>query len=631
MFFSIITPIFNVSRFISRGLDCILSQDFRDFELILVDDGSSDASPQMCDRAAADDPRVRVIHQENAGVGAARNTGLDAARGEYILFCDIDDLMLPGALSILHALLYRQHPDLLVFSYEEYDTMTGRTTPLRFHPARYQSNKELRDDWLDNLSGLRFNNGFVWNKAYRRDFIKEHKLHFEPLRIQQDEVFNLSVYPHIETTIVTDSILYRYYVYHSGNIRNNYIPERLDIYRRVRDAMTEICNIWEIDDPRFERYIHSRFYHGVTIHIDYELRHNIKDLSNRRSFINKIFSSPDISNSLNKVGIKPPKFGCYLADFEIRKAKSIIRKATSLLTSLYSRIQTSLKVRYWIKSGKLIKLADYLYKEQFGEFIDWKNPKDLNQWINYLAFRTDTAKWSLLADKFQMRKYVADKGFGDKLVPLLKVWNHPDDISLDDLPDRFVIKMNNGCGDILIVEDKTKIELHAIRNHFTQLFKHPFGKETAEPHYLRIRPKIIAEQLLSSSENTLKDYKFWCFNGKPEICLICADRNKETLTIDLYEADSNWKRISDNCLCFSSRMRPAVSPTPCPTGIKDMLEIATSLSNGYSQMRVDFYETNGRVYIGEITMTSAGGRINYFNQETLAHLGSLCLKASTNR
>lgn len=325
MFFSIITPIFNVSRFISRGLDCILSQDFRDFELILVDDGSSDASPQMCDRAAADDPRIRVIHQENAGVGVARNTGLDAARGEYILFCDIDDLMLPGALSILHALLYRQHPDLLVFSYEEYDTLTGRTTPLRFHPARYQSNKELRDGWLDNLSGLRFNNGFVWNKAYRRDFIKEHKLHFEPLRLQENEVFNLTLYPLVRSTLVSDTILYRYFVYHIGNSNNHHIPERLDIYRRVRNAFLGIASRWHIDDKRLSDYIHSRFYYGVINCIRGYMRHTGIDLPRQRAFACEILSYPDVQESAAYLGYSHLNVNRILSQLYIDRVKNILR------------------------------------------------------------------------------------------------------------------------------------------------------------------------------------------------------------------------------------------------------------------------------------------------------------------
>lgn len=325
MFFSIITPIFNVSRFITRGLDCILSQDFRDFELILVDDGSSDASPKMCDRAAADDPRIRVIHQENAGVGAARNTGLDAARGEYILFFDIDDLLLPGALSILHALLSKQHPDLLVFSYEEYDTLTGRTTPLRFHPARYQSNNELRDGWLDNLSGLRFNNGFVWNKAYRRDFIKEHKLHFERLSLQEDEVFNLTLYPLVRSTLVSDMILYRYFVYHSGNSNNNHISGRLDIYRRVRDAFLALAARWDIDDKRLPDYVHSRFYNGVINCIRAYIKHTGIDLPRQKAFAGEIFSYPDVQESAAYLGYAIQNVNRILSQLYIDRAKNILR------------------------------------------------------------------------------------------------------------------------------------------------------------------------------------------------------------------------------------------------------------------------------------------------------------------
>ncbi|MBQ9861711.1 MAG: glycosyltransferase [Clostridia bacterium] len=94
---SVIVPVYNVERYLPRCIDSILSQTFTDFQLILIDDGSPDACGRICDEYAARDPRIGVIHQENAGVGSARNAGLDAAVGKYIYFIDPDDSLEPNA------------------------------------------------------------------------------------------------------------------------------------------------------------------------------------------------------------------------------------------------------------------------------------------------------------------------------------------------------------------------------------------------------------------------------------------------------------------------------------------------------------------------------------------------------
>ena len=102
MVISIITPVYKVEAYLSRCVDSILNQSFQDFELILVDDGSPDQSGMICDQYAAKDDRIRVIHQVNGGAAAARNTGLDAAAGEWVTFIDSDDWVHPKYLEALH-------------------------------------------------------------------------------------------------------------------------------------------------------------------------------------------------------------------------------------------------------------------------------------------------------------------------------------------------------------------------------------------------------------------------------------------------------------------------------------------------------------------------------------------------
>lgn len=293
------------------------------------------------------------------------------------------------------------------------------------------------------------------------------------------------------------------------------------------------------------------------------------------------------------------------------------------------RIYNSIRVRWWKNTRNLEKYAGYLYRKTFDKELNWQCPEDLNQWINWLEFKTDTSEWGLLADKYRVRDYIASKGFADNLVPLLAVWENPENIAFDDLPNKFVVKMNNGSGDVLVIRDKRRVDLTEIKKYFKNLFDHPFGIESAEPHYLTIKPCVIAEALLESCEKSedstsLTDYKFWCFDGFVYGCFICSNRTKNHIDIDLYTADDSWMRIEDSRLAYSHHYRKSSNPVVKPVGIKEMVRIASELSKGYPQMRVDFYEVDGKVYVGELTLSSAGGRMDYFTEMCLKEMGKLC-------
>lgn len=117
---SVIIPVYRVEHTLRRCVDSILRQDFTDWEMILVDDGSDDASPQICDEYAAKDPRIRTVHQPNRGLGAARNTGMDVAHGELIMFADSDDYVGEGTLGALAAYMNRNEDvDMAEFPFEK--------------------------------------------------------------------------------------------------------------------------------------------------------------------------------------------------------------------------------------------------------------------------------------------------------------------------------------------------------------------------------------------------------------------------------------------------------------------------------------------------------------------------------
>ena len=264
------------------------------------------------------------------------------------------------------------------------------------------------------------------------------------------------------------------------------------------------------------------------------------------------------------------------------------------------------------------KQAEYLYKQSFGKLIDWKHPRDLNEWINYFSFKTDTTIWTKLADKYKVREYVKEKGLENILIPLLGHWKSVEDIDFDSLPNSFVIKCNNGSGDAIIVQDKNQISFNDITNALNQSLNHKFGLESAEPHYLKIPPRIIAEQNIVSTKEPLIDYKIWCFNGKPLCIFTVSNRNIKEHTADYNLYSLEWEDLSQIYLAEPFRNHIYVKK---PTHLAEMLHYAQILSKDFPQVRVDFYEVNGKVYFGEMTFTSQSGRMDYFTPEFLKIMG----------
>ena len=159
------------------------------------------------------------------------------------------------------------------------------------------------------------------------------------------------------------------------------------------------------------------------------------------------------------------------------------------------------------------KLANYYYKSMSGHDINWENPQDISEKINWMKFYSDTSRWTELADKYKVRAYVESKGLKDILVKLYGVWERPEDIDFTSLPDSFVLKTNHACGTVLLVEDKNKLNFQETLETLRSWMKMRIGIETVEPHYLSIKPMIIAEEYLNKGSQLI-DYKLFTFRGK---------------------------------------------------------------------------------------------------------------------
>ena len=291
-----------------------------------------------------------------------------------------------------------------------------------------------------------------------------------------------------------------------------------------------------------------------------------------------------------------------------------------------------------IKIGEL--LATYLpilyvniqWRRFFGKKMDWENPKDLNEKIQWLKRYTDTSPWTILSDKFKVRDYVKQCGYEANLVKLYGCWKNAWDIEWNSLPKQFVLKVNNGSGDVILCYDKENINKEEIGKKLNNLLSKKFGASTYERHYTKIAPLIIAEELLDKAKqpivsSSLIDYKIWCFNGTPECIWTCYNRSKKGIEVAVY--DLNWV-FHPEWSEFSSYYKKASMLLPRPASLTKMLEIASKLSKGFPQVRVDLYEVDGKTYFGEMTFTSDGGLMPYFSQNYLEYLGSKVVLPSRN-
>jgi len=264
--------------------------------------------------------------------------------------------------------------------------------------------------------------------------------------------------------------------------------------------------------------------------------------------------------------------------------------------------------------------ASKIFKRVFKRGIDWDNPKLLQEKTYWLLFNTNTDLWTLCADKYRVRGFVKEKGLEEILTTLYGQWETVDDIDFNKLPDQFVLKANNGCGSVIPVRDKSKLDEKSVKKTMKRWMKYRFGYCGSQFHYTRIEPCIVAEQLLEEkgetkalSPHSLVDYKIWCFNGEPECILVVFDRAPgftQQMVFDL-----EWNDISPKVFDADYYKKPF----PKPKNLDKMLEYARTLSKDFLEVRTDFYNINGKIYFGELTFTAGYGDLS---EDYYRYLGS---------
>lgn len=209
MKFSIILPCYNVEKYIRACIDSILQQTYKDFEVILVDDGARDSTPQICDEYAEKDTRVRTIHKPNGGQADARNIGLEAAQGDYICYVDSDDFLANDNVLQLLADKTDGNPDIVHYKFQEWFESDGHIAPCRFDYRIPTKGRSVADIYCDLIDKDAYYNS-AWSKIIRRGLLMENEIRFEKGIVGEDNEWYYHVVMAAKSLALVDEPLYIY-------------------------------------------------------------------------------------------------------------------------------------------------------------------------------------------------------------------------------------------------------------------------------------------------------------------------------------------------------------------------------------------------------------------------------------
>lgn len=247
------------------------------------------------------------------------------------------------------------------------------------------------------------------------------------------------------------------------------------------------------------------------------------------------------------------------------------------------------------------------FKLKLGKPLDLENPQTMNEKLQWLKLHNRKPDYTMMADKYAVREYIAQKLGEEYLIPLLGVWDDPEEIDFDALPDQFVLKCNHNSGlGMCICKDKSKLNVDQVKRELKKGLQENYYLSGREWPYKNIKRRIIAEKYMTDSPDStdFTDYKFYCFNGYVDCVLGCYERNSGTPKFYFFDRDWQLKRYNKR-----GKEAPDGFTMPKPEKMDKMFAIAEKLSKdvGVPFLRVDLYNSNGQIYFGELTFFPDSG------------------------
>lgn len=258
-----------------------------------------------------------------------------------------------------------------------------------------------------------------------------------------------------------------------------------------------------------------------------------------------------------------------------------------------------------------------MYRIKLGKRLSLEQPRTFNEKLQWLKLYDRDPEYTRMVDKEEAKRYAAARIGEEHMIPTLGVWDRFEDIDLESLPARFVLKCTHDSGSVVLCRDKSELDVEAAKKKLERALRSNYYWRGREWPYRDVKPRILAEQYMSDgSGGGLKDYKLFCFDGVARVMLVASDRQApgEETKFDFFDMDFHH-------LPFTNGHPNAPHEIGRPRSFEEMKELAGKLADGIPQVRVDLYEVDGRVYFGELTFFHWSGMVPFEPGEWDGKLG----------
>lgn len=248
-----------------------------------------------------------------------------------------------------------------------------------------------------------------------------------------------------------------------------------------------------------------------------------------------------------------------------------------------------------------------MFKARMGYELDLSNPQTFNEKIQWLKLHDHNPLYTTMVDKYAVKQYAASIIGEQYIIPTLGVWERFEDINFDSLPSQFVLKCTHDSGGIVIVKDKNHLNLKVARKKINRSLKYNYFYFGREWPYKNVKARILAEEFLEDhATSELRDYKFFCFNGKAKVLFIASDRQNPTTDTKFDFFDMEFHHLD-----FTNGHPNSEHQILKPSTFDEMKQLAEALSKDIPHVRVDFYDVDGKVYFGELTFSHWSGFVPF--------------------
>lgn len=299
---SVIVPVYQAEKLLPQCVESVLAQTFSDWELLLIDDGSRDGSPALCDGYAARDARVRAFHKPNGGVSDARNLGLAQAAGRYIAFLDADDAFEPAALETLWALREQTGADSAGCAHLNVSPEGGERAELLL-PAGVYGESGIRERILWPLTGERLRppvfNGFIWRFLFDAAILRDNAITFEGAYLE-DELFLMEYFANARCLAVTETPLYRY-LENPASATHRYMADYPTVFARFLERKAELVERYGLSAAR-PQWRANTVWAGLLIAVGNEYaKSNPKSPKDKQKTVEALCAQPEFARAIREL------------------------------------------------------------------------------------------------------------------------------------------------------------------------------------------------------------------------------------------------------------------------------------------------------------------------------------------